>query len=160
MGGQTAEIWLDSDNGLAMTACCLLAPAMDWARLGMMMKDRGQVNARQVISAEWIDAMLTPSPLSDRYGYFTWLGNDWETYRDHFSETEHTQSEPFMVDDIFMFLGRGGQRVFVSRQHDLIIVRLGPHTTMNPLKKGWDNAFLINTIIRAIERDSCLTGFC
>ena len=139
MGGQTAEIWLDREDGLAMTACCLLAPAMDWARLGLMMKDRGRINGTQVISAEWIDAMLTPSPQSERYGYFTWLGYNWAPQPEETS-MEIGQSEPFITDDLFMFLGRGGQRVYVSREHDLVVVRLGPHSGMTPLKEGWANA--------------------
>lgn len=159
MGGQTAEIWLDSEDGLAMTACCLLAPAMDWARLGMMMKDRGRVNGRQIISADWIDEMLVPSPQSERYGYFTWLGYNRESEPET-AGTEVSQSESYASDDLFMFLGRGGQRVYISPRYDLVVVRLGPANGMQPLKDGWDNAYLINTVIRGIKTQQCLLGFC
>ena len=45
MGGQRAEVWLDreGEGATAMTACCMLAPAMDWVRVGLLMKDRGMV---------------------------------------------------------------------------------------------------------------------
>ncbi len=159
MGGQTAEVWLDREDGLAMTACCLLAPAMDWARLGVMVKDRGRINGRQTISAAWIDGMLTPSPQSDRYGYFTWLGYTWQPGSEE-SDAPHAQTEPFVSDDIIMFSGRGGQRVFISRLYDLVVVRLGPAGGAQPLKAGWDNSYLVNTLIRGIKADQCLLGFC
>ena len=50
-----------------------------------------------------------------------------------------------------MLLGRGGQRVYVSRALDLVIVRLGPHNGMEPLKAGWDNARLPNIIVRGLK---------
>ena len=50
-----------------------------------------------------------------------------------------------------MLLGRGGQRVYVSRDLDLVIVRLGPHNGMQPLKAGWDNSRLPNIIIRGLR---------
>ena len=76
MGGQRAEVWLDREDegATAMTACYMLAPAMDWVRVGLLMKDRGLVRGVPVLPAEWIDAMITPSPAYPGYGYFTWLG--------------------------------------------------------------------------------------
>jgi hypothetical protein len=33
---------------------------------------------------------------------------------------------------------------------ELVIVRLGPAMGLRPLKPGWDNAYLVNTIIRGM----------
>jgi len=150
MGGQRAEVWLDRDGGMAMTACCMLAPAMDWVRVGLLMKDRGMVQGVRVLPAAWIDAMTTPSPAYAGYGYFTWLGAGIGDLRKGPDDRERPQSEPFLAPDLFMLLGRGGQRVYVSRELDLVIVRLGPHNGMEPLKAGWDNARLPNIIIRGL----------
>jgi hypothetical protein len=103
--------------------------------------------------------MTRPSPNSRQYGYFTWLGYEWEQ-NPKTAVSEVSQSEAYAGDDIFMFLGRGGQRVFVSRLYDLVVVRLGPANGMNPLKGGWDNAYLVNTVIRGIKTEQCLLGFC
>ncbi len=151
MGGQQAEVWLDREGGMAMTACCMLAPAMDWVRVGLLMKDRGLVRGEPVLPAAWIDAMTTPSKQYAGYGYFTWLGAGIGDLRKGPDDRERPQSEPFLAPDLFMLLGRGGQRVYVSRELDLVIVRLGPHNGMEPLKAGWDNARLPNIIIRGIK---------
>jgi CubicO group peptidase (beta-lactamase class C family) len=153
MGGQRAQVWLDREGpgSTAMTACCMLAPAMDWARVGLLMKDRGLVRGVRVLPAGWVDAMLTPSPAYAGYGYFTWLGRGVGDKRLGADDRERPQTEPFLADDVFMLLGRGGQRVYVSRSLDLVIVRLGPHNGMEPLKAGWDNARLANIIIRGLK---------
>jgi len=153
MGGQPAEVWLDreGEGGTVMTACCMLAPAMDWARVGLLMKNRGLVQGVPVLPAEWIDAMTTPSPLYPGYGYFTWLGAGMGDKRLRDDDRERPQTEPFLAPDLFMLLGRGGQRVYVSRALDLVIVRLGPHNGMNPLKAGWDNSRLPNIIVRGLK---------
>jgi CubicO group peptidase (beta-lactamase class C family) len=151
MGGQQAEVWLDREGGMAMTACCMLAPAMDWARVGLLMKDRGLVRGEPVLPAAWIDEMTTPSPQYPGYGYFTWLGAGIGDSRKGPDDRERPQSEPFLAPDLFMLIGRGGQRVYVSRELDLVIVRLGPHNGMEPLKAGFDNARLPNVIVRGIK---------
>jgi CubicO group peptidase (beta-lactamase class C family) len=152
MGGQRAAVWLDreGEGSTAMTACCMLAPAMDWVRVGVLMKDRGLVRGVQVLPAEWIDAMTTPSPLYPGYGYFTWLGAGMGDKRLREDDRERPQGEPFLASDLFLLLGRGGQRVYVSRALDLVIVRLGPHNGMEPLKAGWDNSRLPNIVTRGI----------
>jgi len=149
MGGQEAQVWLDQEDGLAMTACCLLAPAMDWVRMGAMMKDGGRINGNQIVSSEFIDDMITADELNPRYGYFTWLGREPDAEAG-IGAMEISQSEPYAADDVFMFLGYGGQRMYASRDKDLVVVRLGPHSGYMPLKPGWDNAFLFNRLARGI----------
>jgi len=153
MGGQPARVWLDreGEGATTMTACCMLAPAMDWARVGLLMKDRGLVRGVPVLPAEWIDAMITPSPAFAGYGYFTWVGAGMGNKQLREGDRERLQTEPFLAPDLFVLLGRGGQRVYVSRALDLVIVRLGPHNGMEPLAAGWDNARLPNVIIRGIK---------
>jgi CubicO group peptidase (beta-lactamase class C family) len=153
MGGGRAALWLDREGpgGIAMTACCLLAPAMDWARIGLLMKDRGVVRGVPVIPPDWIEAMTTPSPAYAGYGYFTWLGAGAQADPRLADRRELEQTEPFLAPDLFFLLGRGGQRVYVSRELDLVIVRLGPFNGFEPLKAGWDNARLPNIIVRGLR---------
>lgn len=149
VGGAPAKVWLDHEGGNAMTACCLLAPAMSWARLGVMLKDRGVLNGQPVFPADWIDQMITPSAQNRGYGLFTWLGAG-ITNQALASSDDTRQSEPFAAADVFMLFGHGGQRVYVSRSLDLVVVRLGPFNGYEPLKPAWDNARLFNTIARGI----------
>lgn len=149
MGGQTSRIWIDHEGGAAMTACCLLSPARNWIRIGMMFKDGGRVNGNQIVDPEWIDEMITPSSLNPYYGYQIWLG--YQTNNPRPGAGGYWQSEPFMANDVFYGSGYGAQRFYVSREKDLVIVRVGPSSGPKSLKDGWDNAFLVNTIIRGIK---------
>jgi CubicO group peptidase (beta-lactamase class C family) len=150
LGGQHAEFWLDREGGMAMTACCLLGTAIDWAKIGLMMKDGGRFNGHQIVPEAWLALMTEPFEHYAGYGYLTWLGlgvNADELERG----VERKQSEEFMADDLFYLSGYGGQRVYVSREHDLVVVRLGPFQGMQPLKDGWDNAYFLNSMIRGIK---------
>ena len=150
IGAPTAQVWLDHAAGGAMTACCLLTPARAWVRLGMMLKDRGRVGDSQAYPADWIEQMITPSARNPGYGLFTWLGAG-ITAESLDSATEIHQSEPYAATDVFMLQGHGGQRVYVSRALDLVVVRLGPFNGYEPLKAGWDNARLFNIVARGIR---------
>lgn len=153
MGGEPASVWLDNPGpgAVAMTACCLLARPLDWVRIGLLMKDRGLVRGAPVIPAAWVDAMTTPSPAYAGYGYFTWLGAGVQADPRLADRRELQQSEPFVAPDLFFLLGRGGQRVYVSRALDLVIVRLGPFNGLDVLPEGWDNARLPNIVARALR---------
>jgi CubicO group peptidase (beta-lactamase class C family) len=151
MGGQPSKVWLDHEGGAAMSACCLLSPALNWVRIGLMFKDGGKVHGNQVVNSEWINAMITPSPLNPYYGYQIWLGYEADNTRP--GSGGYWQSEPFLADDVFFGSGYGAQRFYVSRQRDLVIVRMGPSAGPKPLKDGWDNAFIFNTIVRGIKKE-------
>jgi CubicO group peptidase (beta-lactamase class C family) len=153
MGGGPAAVWLDHEgpDAVAMTACCLLARPLDWVRIGLLMKDRGLVRGVPVVPASWIDAMTSPSPAYPGYGYFTWLGSGVEGDPRLADRRELQQGEPFAAPDLFFLLGRGGQRVYVSRSLDLVIVRLGPFNGFEVLSGDWDNARLPNLIVRALQ---------
>ena len=151
LGGQHAEFWLDQEGGLAMTACCLLGSPVDWAKIGLMMKDGGRFNDHQIIPERWIERMITPSARFSGYGYLTWLGKGVMDDSSGKAGVERNQSERFLAEDMFYLSGYGGQRVYVSRELDLVIVRLGPFSGMQPLHPDWDNAYLLNTIIRGIR---------
>jgi CubicO group peptidase (beta-lactamase class C family) len=148
--GAPAQVWLDAPGGNAMTACCLLARAMDWARVGVMLEHRGRVGDSQVLPAAWIDELTKPSAHHPGYGLFTWIGAGIAGLP--LIDPAYLQSEPFLGGDVFVLSGNGGQRVYVSRALELVVVRLGPFNGYRPLKEGWDNARLFNTVARGILR--------
>jgi len=150
VAGAPAKVWLDAEGGNVMTACCLLSPAMPWARLGVMLEQDGMLDGRQVVDPAWLAEMTRPSATNPGYGLFTWLapGLDPASLPD---SPEIHQSEPFAAPDVVMLLGHGGQRVYVSRALDLVVVRLGPFNGYQPLKPGWDNARLFNLVARGLS---------
>jgi CubicO group peptidase (beta-lactamase class C family) len=151
MGGQFAELWLDREGGLAMTACCLLASAIDWAKIGIMLEDGGRIDGHQIVPEKWVDDMTAPSPRYSGYGYLTWLGQGLMDDGPGKVGLERFQDEPFLAPDMFYLSGYGGQRVYIDRDNQLVVVRLGPFSGMQPLKPHWDNAVLLNTIIRGVR---------
>ena len=154
MGGEEALVWIDSENGDAFTSCCLMAKAVDWAKLGIMMLNEGEINGQRIVAKDWIRKMITQSSVSPWYGLQTWLAYPTEINprsRNPFNSGAYARTEEFLANDVYYFSGRGAQRVYVVPSHELVIVRLGPALGRNPLKPGWDNSFLVNTMIRGIQ---------
>jgi CubicO group peptidase (beta-lactamase class C family) len=155
MGGERARVHTDRPGGRAFTSCCLAAPAMDWVRVGMMLLNRGEVNGRRIVSADWIREMTTPSPAAAHYGYQIWLGyGDPAVPQDNAGSSGAIASGPFLARDTFMTWGRGQQHVFVVPSRELVIVRMGPALGRNPIKPGFDVTYLVNAAIRGLAPDN------
>ena len=150
VGAGLAEVWLDREGGVAHHNCCLLARAIDWANVGQMMLQGGQFNGTRVVSEDWIAQQTSPN-LTPHYGFQTWLAsNDVPNPRQ--GGGGYARSEPWLADDVFFFSGYGAQRVYVSREKGLVIVRLGPAAGYFPkIAEEWDNTFLFNTAVRGLR---------
>lgn len=154
MGGERARVHTDRPGGRAYTSCCLAAPAMDWARIGMLLLGQGEVNGRRIVSADWIGQMITPSPAAAHYGLQIWLGNgDPAVPPAQAGSSGAIVSGPFLARDTFMTWGRGQQHVFVVPSRELVIVRLGPALGRAPIKPGFDLTYLVNTAIQGMQPD-------
>ena len=150
VGAGLAEVWLDSDGGVAHHNCCLLARAIDWANVGQMMLQGGQFNGTRVVSEEWIAQQTRPN-LTPHYGFQTWLASN-EAANPRQDGGGYERSERWLADDVFYFSGYGAQRVYVSREKGLVIVRLGPAAGHFPkIAEEWDNTFLVNTAVRGLR---------
>ncbi|MDE0799130.1 MAG: serine hydrolase [Rhodospirillaceae bacterium] len=151
MGGDRAQVWTDHEGGAAHTSCCLAAPAMDWARFGMMLVGKGEVNGNRIVSEGWIDEMTTPAPSANYYGYQTWLGYDDPPFPLGSGSTAPTASETYLARDTFLTWGRGQQHVWVSPSMDLVVLRIGPALGRNPIRAGFDIPKIPNMIVRGIR---------
>lgn len=146
LGAAPAQVQLDHPGGVARTFCCLVADARSWLRIGRLILDKGRVGDDQVIPAQWIEAMTTPSPRNPNYGYLTWLGSPPGTERKYNDATVKAfHSEPFAAPDVIFLDGFGGQRVYVVPSRDLIVVRMGR------LQFEWDDAKLPNIVLRGLK---------
>ena len=97
---------------------------------------------RQVVPADWMKAIITPSEHNPNYGFFTWLGTEYSEYRyyNRKTSTRVLHSQPFLAPDVIYFDGFGGQRVYIIPSRRLVIVRIGDLTT------NWDDSYLPNVI--------------
>lgn len=123
----------------------IYATARDWLRIGVLIKDRGEWQGKRLVPAAWIDAMTTPSPRNSNYGWLVWLGSPPGTarsYGPHVAFAAH-HSQPFLAPDMVYLDGFGGERVYIARSADLVIVRTGAMDT------DWDDALIPNAIVAA-----------
>ncbi len=137
LGARDASVWLDREQGRAKASCCLLATARDWARVGVLIAHGGRAGDRQIVPAAWIRQMSLASAVEPDYGLQLWLGNDGIRTEDH--------AEPFAASDVVYLDGRHKQRVYIVPSEDLVIVRVGEEAD------DWDEAFLVNTLLRGIR---------
>ncbi len=141
------RVLIDSEeHRVPITFCCLDAPARTWLRFGLLHLNGGRVGDRQVVPAQWMRDMVTPSPTNPNYGYFTWLGTTYTSVRPYNSKSaaKAFHSEPFAAPNVIYFDGFGGQRVYIVPSKQLVIVHTGP------LRQDWDDALLPNMLIRAV----------
>jgi len=151
MGGDKAHVWLDHEAGTAHTSCCLATPAMDWARFGMMLLHKGEVNGNRIVSEAWINEMVRPSAAASHYGYQIWLGYDDPPFPEASGSTQPIASEPYLARDTFLTWGRGQQHVWVVPSYDLVVLRLGPALGSDPIRPGFDVPKIPNLIIKGID---------
>lgn len=127
LGLADATMYLDREGGAVMKSCCIFSRPYDWAKLGVLVLNRGLYNGQQIVPAEWIDDMVTPSPLADHYGYQVWLGSGYiqpgQQGSGNAGADEEIAPDEYATDDMIIFLGYGGQKVWVSPSNNLVIVR-------------------------------------
>jgi CubicO group peptidase (beta-lactamase class C family) len=83
--------------------------ARDQALIGKMMLAHGKVENGQIISSEWITAMLTPCEIAPFYGYFTWLNTA-------------KRAMPAATEQSYFGLGVGGQLIWHAPELDVVAV--------------------------------------
>ena len=108
--GITDFYWKITPDGAADTEGGLYLKPQDLARIGYLFLRGGNWNGTQVLSENWIDASIKPVTPDARenavgYGYQWWV-------------PQHEDGET----QIFAGNGYGGQRLMVSKAHDLVLV--------------------------------------
>lgn len=147
IGALDAYVWDYEAIGMPRCYAALLATANDWLRIGRLIKDRGLYNGKRVLAASWIDQMTTPAKTNPNYGLQIWLASPYLAKRYYTSDKSGVAvnaSTPSLDPDMIYLDGFGGQRVFISRKYDLVIVRTGE------ARGDWDEFELSNAVIAAI----------
>jgi CubicO group peptidase (beta-lactamase class C family) len=83
LGMSRTHLHLDSTSH-AWTYADMETTARDFARMGVLMLQRGRWEGRQIVSSEWIDSSTSPSQkLNPRYGLLWWLDPSAGAYAAH-----------------------------------------------------------------------------
>ncbi len=148
IGASDAALWLDRPGGTPHLFCCLQATPRDWLRIGELIRLRGKVGARQVVSAAWIDGMTAPSALNPNFGLHLWRGSPYAPVRRYAKAVALTvaASAPMLRDDVYYIDGAAAQRVYVIPSAGLTIVRIGKPAI------DWDEAALPNAVLAGLPR--------
>jgi hypothetical protein len=105
--------------------------AHDWARFGLMLADNGQHQGQQILPAEWVQRMSTPTALSaGRYSTQTWFRG----------------GIPGQKARTMELAGFGGQYVTIIPETRTVIVRLGFH----PNTAAWDHGKFLSRVLPAL----------
>lgn len=151
LGAGDAWVTLDSEeHGMARTSCCLEATPRAWLHLGLLHLNQGRIGDKQVVPAQWMQDIAVPGQHNPNYGYFTWLGTQYELYRTYNRKTSTRvlHSEPFVANDVRFFDGFGGQRVYIIPSRRLVLVRIGDLAT------SWDDSYLVNLLVRDLDKSA------
>jgi CubicO group peptidase (beta-lactamase class C family) len=148
LGNRDAQLWLEFGGGQPRYFAYLNAALRDWARVGELVRRKGEWQGQQLIPNDWIAAITAPSPGNPNYGMGIWRGSPWNKDRRYSKEVAMTvpQREAFLAGDVVYFDGFGGQRVYVVPSAGLVIARAG-----EPVQ-DWDESALVNLALRGLER--------
>jgi len=125
MGAEEDALWLlDGNKKHEKAFCCFNGVAHDYARFGQLVLNNGQWNGKQIVSENYIKAATTPASYLkdpyengnpvDFYGYQYWM----------FKEQGH---------DVVAQNGLFGQYVFIIRDKNAVVVRLGESKVTKPI---------------------------
>jgi len=84
--------------------------AWDMARFGLLTLHKGNWNGRQLISRQWVQQALTPTPAKTDYGYMNWFLNTGK------------KMLPSAPASAFMHVGNGANYIYTDPEHDLVMV--------------------------------------
>ena len=140
-----AFIWLDRPNGNPKAFCCLFAIPRDWAKVGQLFIDRGEVKNRQIVSKQWLDKMQQPSGLNAKYGYHLWLKARTDSKPGAY---DRSASQPFIAADTFYLDGASNQRVYIIPSQALVVVRVGEKP------QAWDDSVIPNQLVQSLQTNS------
>ncbi|GIH95481.1 serine hydrolase domain-containing protein [Planobispora siamensis] len=102
--GMASAAYIGADSeGDGLGYCCYYATDRDFARFGLLYLRGGKAHGRQVVPRSWVSRSTRPSAaFNSRYGLHWWLGGG---------------------EGDFMAAGLGGQYIYVSPRHGVVIVK-------------------------------------
>ncbi|MDD3213975.1 MAG: serine hydrolase [Eubacteriales bacterium] len=104
MKGNSKSGWVADPQGINTTGWGLFATPADMAKLGLLYRNRGMWNGKQIVSAGWVDESTAVHSRWSQlaYGYLWWI----------IDEQEHS----------FAALGDGGNTIYVNPAQNIIVV--------------------------------------
>ncbi len=120
---------LESDpSGVSVGSSYLYAGAREWAKIGQLMLNQGELNGHRLVTKDWVSRAVQPNASinTKSYGYQFWLnrGDRDLRWKD-------------LPEDSFAALGNRKQVVMMIPSQKTVIVRLGWTSTQYPTNKNF-----------------------
>jgi CubicO group peptidase (beta-lactamase class C family) len=114
------HVVFEADASGTLVGCSyVFASPRDWARLGLLYLNEGEVKGRRVLDRDWVAESIRPTEklsVPAPYGAGFWLNR---------VEGEDGRLWPSLPEEIYSFRGFQGQYVLIVPSKRLVIVRMG-----------------------------------
>lgn len=135
IGAENDAFWtLDYNGGVEKVFCCFNSNARDFAKIGLLMLNRGRVGDRSVIDEGYVDWLLSKPKLMDGDDGAGRLG----TIVDYYSNSWWVGK--VLGKDVFYARGFLGQYIVVIPEISVVFVRLGKKENDKSARK---NAYMM-----------------
>ena len=127
LGMVHSEFEMDA-SGVMVGSSYLYASGRDWARLGWLMVNRGEINSKRLLTEEWITRAEQPNSSDNdpRYGYQFWLNSGGKQLR-----------WPSLPADAYAMMGNRQQSVMMIPSENLVLIRLGWTSGDYPMEQNY-----------------------
>ena len=122
-------------NGFTNASGDVYLTAIDLAKIGQLVLNKGSFNGKQIVSKKWIEQSTTTKARrssEESYGYLWWLRED--------------------LGGLIEAQGRGGQRLIILPQKQIVIVMYGTGFEPGLVGKYIVNALKSDTIIKSNDK--------
>ncbi|AZB34890.1 serine hydrolase domain-containing protein [Chryseobacterium bernardetii] len=135
LGMEQNAKWSTDDYGMEKAYCCIHSNTRDFAKLGLLFLNDGKVGDQQILNADFIKQMRTPTEKSDNiYGMGLWINYD--------NPVKH-----------YYFLGLQGQYIIMIPDYDMVIVKTGSYANNPKNDRGRPDQvkFLVNETVQLFQ---------
>lgn len=126
--GMARTVLEPDPSGVFVASSYIYASARDWARLGMLMLNKGEFNGKRLLSEAWVNRAVSPNTSKNKpnYGYHFWLNH-----------SEYKKPWRLLPEDAFFMSGNRKQYVMVAPSQNMVVVRLGWTKGKYPLEENF-----------------------
>ena len=153
IGARGGLIWINRAGGVAHSGCCMLVPAGDVLRLGVLLMQDGVWNGQRLLPDGYVTQMTTGTPQNQRGGLSVYVSGKYVERRGFANpdgthrDTLTLHKEPYLAQDLFLFDGNAHQVVYIIPSAKMVILRTGLRPAKVP---EFDNTILPNTLLRGL----------
>jgi CubicO group peptidase (beta-lactamase class C family) len=116
LGMESTAYWMVDNDGVEMAFGGLNATARDYAKIGELFRNRGNWKGTQIVSADWVQASVTPDAPHLQYGVNN-MSDDIMAYGYQWWLLDGDEGE-------YSAIGVYNQFIYVNPAKDLVIVKL------------------------------------